>query len=108
MKGHGITLDDKVLAYFVLNCANLSDESTAICRGTCPELSYANMRKQTKKIAAPEKPRSKADTIISDEFFVENVPEKNIIEQPTSLIVVVIGRSHFLFKSYPQLDRKAN
>ena len=76
MKGHGITLDDKVLAYFVLNCANLSDESTAICRGTCPELSYANMRKQIKKIAAPEKPRSKADTIISDEFFVENVPEE--------------------------------
>ena len=34
--------------------------------------------------------------------------QKNIIEQPTSLIVVVIGRSHFLFKSYPQLDRKAN
>ena len=39
-------LPEGVLAYYLLSCANLSDEQTALCRATCMDLTYDDMKKQ--------------------------------------------------------------
>ena len=43
-------LPDDVLAYRVLNSANLSNEQMTLCRGTMTDLKYAEMVKQLKRL----------------------------------------------------------
>lgn len=43
-------LPDGVLAYYLLKCANLSEEQTNMCKATCATLTYKDMRKQIEKI----------------------------------------------------------
>lgn len=50
IKTHTMELPEGVLAYYLLKCANLSDEQTNICKATCADLTYKDMRKQIEKI----------------------------------------------------------
>ena len=52
IKDHKIELPDGVLAYRVLNSANLSNEQMSLCRATMTDLTYAEMVKQLKRLFA--------------------------------------------------------
>ena len=43
-------LPEGVLAYFLLNSANVPDVKKEICRATCPALTYDRMRQTIKKV----------------------------------------------------------
>ena len=49
---HHMKLPDAVLAYYLLKCANLSEEHSNICKATCSDLTYKNMRSQIEKVTA--------------------------------------------------------
>ena len=49
-KDHNLTLPDGVLAYRVLNSANLGEEEMKLCRATISELKYETMVKQLIRI----------------------------------------------------------
>ena len=48
-KQHKMELPDGVLAYLVLNSANISSHHNQLVRATLPELSYQSMKDQFKK-----------------------------------------------------------
>ena len=50
IKAHGMELPDGVLAYRVLNSANLSEEEMKLCRATLTTLQYDKMVEQLLKI----------------------------------------------------------
>lgn len=52
IKVHDMELPDAVLAYYLLKCANLPDELNNICKATCTDLSYKNMRTQIEKVTS--------------------------------------------------------
>ena len=52
IKTHHMELPDAVLAYYLLKCANLSEEHCNICKATCSDLTYKNMRSQIEKVTA--------------------------------------------------------
>ena len=52
IKTHHMELPDAVLAYYLLKCANLSEEHSNICKATCSDLTYKNMRSQIEKVTA--------------------------------------------------------
>ena len=49
-KQHKMELPDGVLAYRVLNSANISSHHKQLVRATLPELNYQSMKDQLKKI----------------------------------------------------------
>lgn len=51
IKSHDMTLPEGVLAYYLLSCANLPDEQTALCRATCSNLTYADMKTQIERVS---------------------------------------------------------
>ena len=50
LKTHKMELPPAVLGFYLLNCANLSEEQASLCRATCNELSYDEMKKQIEKV----------------------------------------------------------
>lgn len=52
LKDFKMTLPEGVLAYYVLRCANLTDEQINICRATCPNLTYKEMKAQIEKVTS--------------------------------------------------------
>ena len=52
IKDHKMKLTDAVLAYCVLNSANLSNVQMTHCRATMTDLKYAEMVKQLKRLFA--------------------------------------------------------
>ena len=52
IKDHKMELPDGVLAYRILNSANLSNEQMTLCRATMTDLTYAEMVKQLKRLFA--------------------------------------------------------
>lgn len=52
IKDHQMVLPDGVLAYRVLNSANLSNEQMTLCRATMTDLKYEEMVKQLKRLFA--------------------------------------------------------
>ena len=52
IKDHQMILPDGVLAYRVLNSANLSNEQMTLCRATMTDLKYDDMVKQLKRLFA--------------------------------------------------------
>ena len=51
IRSHAMDLPEGVLAYYLLSCANLSDEQTALCRATCMDLTYDDMKKQIERVS---------------------------------------------------------
>ena len=51
IKSYNMNLPDNVLAYYLLDCVNLSDEQTSLCRATCAKLTYADMKTQIERVA---------------------------------------------------------
>ena len=51
IKSYNMNLPDNVLAYYLLDCVNLSDEQTSLCRATCVKLTYADMKTQIERVA---------------------------------------------------------
>ena len=52
IKGHKMELPDGVLAYRVLNSANLSNWQMTLCRATMADLKYVEIVKQLKRLFA--------------------------------------------------------
>ena len=51
IRSHAIDLPEDVLDYYLLSCANLSDEQSALCRATCMDLTYNDMKKQIERVS---------------------------------------------------------
>ena len=49
-KSHKMSIDDGVLAYHLLNSANLSENHKELVRATVKEMKYSNMKEQLKKV----------------------------------------------------------
>ncbi len=58
IKTHNMDLPDGVLAYYLLNCANMTDEQTSLCRATCTSLTYKDMKVQIERVSIPRKSTS--------------------------------------------------
>lgn len=52
LKVNNMTLPDGVLAYYLLKCANLTEEQNNICRATCSDLKYANMKTMIERVTS--------------------------------------------------------
>lgn len=50
IKSHNMTLPEGVLAYYLLKCANLTEEQMNICRATCLVFTYDSMKTQIGKV----------------------------------------------------------
>ena len=48
---HAMDLPEGVLVYYLLSCTNLSDEQTAICRATCMNRTYDDIKKQIERLS---------------------------------------------------------
>ena len=53
IKSHKMDLPDGVLAYYLLQCANLTEDQTSLCRATCEKLTYENMKAQIGRVSVP-------------------------------------------------------
>jgi hypothetical protein len=58
IKGHSMELPDGVLAYYLLSCANLTEDQTSLCRATCVNLTYDDMKTQIERISVPNESAS--------------------------------------------------
>lgn len=71
VKSYNMTLPDGVVAFYLLTCANLSEEKADLCRATA-ELTYVSMRKQIEKVTTPTgtaKTNANTTTIIQPQFY---------------------------------------
>ena len=50
IQNHDMALPEGVLAYYLLECANLTKEQTSLCRATCNNLTYNDMKTQIERI----------------------------------------------------------
>lgn len=55
VKTLNMALPDGVLAYYVLECANLTEEQQNICRATCSTLKYDDMKEQILRVTSSDK-----------------------------------------------------
>lgn len=53
IKSHEMDLPEGVLAYYLLQCANLTEDQTSLCRATCDELTYDKMKAQIERVSIP-------------------------------------------------------
>ena len=73
IKSHKMDLPDGVLAYYLLHCANLSVEQTSLCRATCSNLTYEDMKKQIERVS------------VSSESPKDNRPTSQVTVEPQYL-----------------------
>ena len=70
IKNFNMELPDGVLAYYVLKCANLSEEKVNICRATCVELKYKEMRAQIEKVTSTTGSTEKEqEEVVQGQFY---------------------------------------
>ena len=62
IKTYDMTLPDAVIAYYLLKCANLTEEQTNLCKATCTDLTYKSMRTQIEKVTSNISSDSKGAT----------------------------------------------
>ena len=124
---HDMALPDGVLAYYLLECANLSKEQTSLCRATCNKLTYDEMKLQIERIhisnqyASNNSTRNNMqvefltgndDPVEEDEFyeedehfdeadaFSEEVVEDTYFNRPTSRRPYSHNRSNYHSRGY--------
>ena len=57
-------LPDGVVAYYLLDCANLTQEQASLCRATCSKLGYTEMKTQIERVSiSPNTGTSPSDQI---------------------------------------------
>lgn len=73
LKSFKMELPDGVLAYYVLKCANLTDEQTNICKATCSSLKYTEMKKQIAKVTSSTGRADKPDqgVTVQSQFYTD-------------------------------------
>ena len=64
-----MTLPEGVLAYYLLECSSLTEEQKNICRATCDELTFENMKEKIGRVTCDRKP-------IPEPVFYEGYPEE--------------------------------
>ena len=77
-------LQEGVLAYYLLSCANLSDEQTALCRATCMDLTYDDMKKQIERVSTNNESSTSTSTTqikvkAEQQYSYLNMTNRNII-----------------------------
>ena len=70
IQSHAMDLPEGVLAYYLLNCANLSDEQTALCRATCVNPTYDDMKKRSEH--PPVMNHQPAPTLATSKFKLKH------------------------------------
>ena len=65
-----MSLPDGVLAYYLLECANLTEEQQNICRATCTELTFSSMKEKIQRVTSGGDKKSKYENqFYSHEHF---------------------------------------
>ena len=67
IRSHKMDLPEGVLAFYLLDCVNLPKDQTALCRATCPDLTYDNMKTQIERVYSSKQPTATNDSQISVE-----------------------------------------
>lgn len=68
VESHDMTLPSGVLAYYLLECANLSPEQTSLCRATCSKLTYHDMKEQIERVSLVSE-SSKSSSNVNVEYM---------------------------------------
>ena len=64
-----MTLPDGILAYYLLKCANLTDEQQNICKATCDKLTYDEMRKKIERVTSNNTlSKPKTETLFYEQY----------------------------------------
>ena len=73
LKAYKMELPEGVLAYYVLKCASLTDEQTNICKATCTDLKYSDMKKQIEKVTSNSGRADKhsQDISVQSQFYMD-------------------------------------
>lgn len=73
LKSYKMTLPDGVLAFYLLKCANLTNEQSNICKATCAELKYDDMKKQIERVtsSAGRSDKASLDVTVQPQFYNE-------------------------------------
>ena len=77
VKSAGTTLPDGVLGYTLLNSANLSPDKKEMCRATCSDLTFSNVRAQLEKIGLSSKHKSHTVSDFSVHDAASNIKVEN-------------------------------
>ena len=71
IQSHDLALPEGVLAYFLLQCANLNKEQSSLCRATCNNLTYNDMKTQIERIYVTNKCAANSPSRLNN-FQVKN------------------------------------
>ena len=98
IKTHKMELPDGVVAYYLLDCANLTQEQASLCRATCSKLGYAEMKTQIERVSispntgTSTQTRSSLNSSLSRMLMIMNkttmmimIMRQMMLRRPTSL-----------------------
>ena len=79
-------LPEGVLAYYLLKCANLTEEQQNVCRATCDKLTFKEMREKIERVTT----NVKKTHYYESQFYSEQYPEHqfqydNVYQQEVSV-----------------------
>ena len=78
-----IELPQEVIAYYLLDCANLSKEQSSLCRATCAELTYDKMKAQIERVMVkPSTDSSHSGNSRSDSAIIPQYPTQSRFDCP--------------------------
>lgn len=74
IRAHAMDLPPGVLAYYLLNCANLSSDQKALCRATCRTFTYKDMKAQIERVSpnTDSQQNSTEQLSIEPQYVTEN------------------------------------
>lgn len=82
IKSYDMVLPDGVLAYYLLKCANLTEEQSNICKATCSELDYKTMRAQIEKVTSTVNKDKSESVEVEPQFYSRGHDEENYFYDP--------------------------
>lgn len=86
IKDHNMDLPEGVLAYYLLNCGNLTEDQTSLCRATCTNLTYAEMKTQIERVSikpTSDNATSKSTSQIEPQFVAQfHQDEQYVYDDP--------------------------
>ena len=110
VESHKLTLPDGIVAYYLLDCANLPKDQAALCRATCSNLTYKDMKTQIERVTVRPNESSNmpdhGDRIVpqyvaQSQFDTQNVqyPQNSHVESPD--YTEPVYQSDFLHEDFP-------
>ena len=76
VKSNSLAIPENILGYFLLKCADLPEAKADMCRATCKDLSYSEMKDAIERVGSVSVEREpeikKGDDVVSPQFLAAN------------------------------------